>query len=88
MKKENQLKRYFIETNAGTMVIFADSYGKCYVFPDTCFDERLTLKYAKTADYSGIDGCETADEIRAAIGMDEVEDTEEIMALGEVVIEF
>lgn len=62
------MKRYFVETNGYNCVAFVDENNKAIVLHDECFDEPLTIKYAKNADYSNIDGCETAEECICAMG--------------------
>lgn len=64
------MKKYFVETNAYSMVVFVDEQGNAFPIHEKYFDERLTLDVAKKADYSGIDGCETAEEVAFAIGGD------------------
>lgn len=64
------MKKYFVETNADNMVVFADNNGKCFAIPDKAFDERLTLDVAENADYSNFDGCDTAEQCAYAMGVD------------------
>ena len=64
------MKRYFVETNGYNMVAFVGTDGKAYAFHEECFDKELTLETAKAADYSGIEGTETAEEIAQCIGTD------------------
>lgn len=62
------MKRYFIETNGYNCIAFVDSDNKAIVFDEICFDETLTIEYVKKADFSNLDGCETAQECINAIG--------------------
>lgn len=62
------MKRYFMETNAYNMVAFVDDSGDCYIVHEESFDEPLTLEVAKNADYSNLDGCETAEECEFCMG--------------------
>lgn len=62
------MKRYFVKTNAYNMVVFVDDTGMAYIIHEESFDEPLTIDVAKNADYSNLDGCETADECYWAIG--------------------
>ena len=64
------MKRYYVETNAEAMVVFVDENGKAFPFRDGEVDtnnQRLTLETAKAADYSGIEDCETIEEIINAL---------------------
>ena len=56
------MKRYFIKTNADNKVAIVDRHNKAFYFGDTSFDKPLTLRRAIKADYSGIEGCETAEQ--------------------------
>ena len=67
------MKRFFVETEDYNCVVFADENGKGYVIDETAFDEELTLDVAKNADYSNLDGCETAEECAQCIGTAEAE---------------
>lgn len=61
------MKRFFVETNGDNMVAFTDG-TEAFVINENCFDEKLTLDVAKNADYSNLDGCETAEECNTAMG--------------------
>ena len=63
------MKRYFVETAGYNMVAFVDDNGECYILHEGSFDEPLTLEVAKNADYSNLDGCETADECAECMGI-------------------
>lgn len=54
------VKKVWISTNAYSMVAFVDDEHNAFVLDEQCFDEPLTLEYAKQQDYSNYDGCETA----------------------------
>ena len=56
------MKRYFIKTNADNKVAIVDRHNKAFYFEDTSFDKPLTLRRAIKADYSGIEGCKTAEQ--------------------------
>ena len=68
------MKRYFIKTNGFNMVVFVDPIGNGYIIPDTSFDCELTFENAKNADYSNLDGCETAEECFYSMGFGEKDD--------------
>ena len=68
------MKRYFVETNADSMVAFVDDSGKAYIYNETAFDKPLTLDVAKSAAYENAEGCETAEEIMFSQGTGEVYD--------------
>lgn len=82
------MKRYFVETNGYNCVAFVDNNGKAYVFHEETFDEELTFEYAKSVDYSNVDGCETAEEIAACTGGDLVVDAEDVFKIADNIIEF
>ena len=63
------MKRFFAKTNGYNAVIFVDKNGNGYVIDESLFNEPLTLNAAKNADYSNFDGCETAEECAASIGI-------------------
>ena len=63
------MKRFFVKTNGYNAVIFVDKNSNGYVIDETAFDEPLTLNAAKNADYSNFDGCETAEDCAASIGI-------------------
>ena len=56
------LKRYFAKDSVGgTVVLFVDESGKAVFINDTAFDEELTLRVAKKADYSNFDNYDDAE---------------------------
>lgn len=60
------LKRLFVRDETGECaVLFLDDNGKACYINDTAFDEPLTLEVAKSADYSNLEGFETAEEAAA-----------------------
>lgn len=60
------LKRLFAKDEVGEcVVLFLDDNGKACYINDTAFDEPLTLEVAKKANYSNIEGFETAEEAAA-----------------------
>jgi len=61
-KGEIKMKRLFVETNGFNTVVFVDGANMAYSI------DCETLEQAKAMDYSGIEGCETAEEIDTAIG--------------------
>lgn len=63
------MKRFFVKTNGYNAVIFVDKNGNGYVIDESLFNEPLTLNAAKNADYSNFDGCETAEDCAASIGI-------------------
>lgn len=63
------MKRFFVKTSGYNMIVFVDKNGNGYVIDETAFDEPLTLNAAKNADYSNFDGCETAEDCAASIGI-------------------
>lgn len=69
------LRRFFVETNADNRVMFVDDSNKAYQITEYDFYREhgvdCTLENAKAADYSGFDGCKTAEECAAAVGMNE-----------------
>lgn len=56
------MKKYFCESNAYNCVLLVDDDGNGIAVHDSAFDEPLTLEAAKRADYSGLDGFETAED--------------------------
>ena len=71
------MKRYLVTTNADKMVAFVDDNNNVYFFNEQAFDEPLTVEYAKTADFSAVEGCEPAEDIMYAVGVGEVYDFNE-----------
>ena len=69
--KVSMMKRYFVKTEDYSFVAFVDSESRAYVIDESAFDERLTIEVAKAADYSNLDGCETAEECAYCIGIAE-----------------
>ena len=67
------MKRFFVTTEDYSMVVMADENGRGFVIDETAFDEPLALEVAKNADYSNLDGCETAEECAESIGTAEAE---------------
>ena len=82
------MKRYFVETNGYNCVAFVDGNGKAYVFHEEAFDEELTFEYAKSADYSNVEGCETAEEIACSVDGENVINAEDVFKIADNVIEF
>lgn len=64
-RKESRMKRYYVETEDYSAVLFVDETGRAVVVNDTAFSEPLTLAVAKAADYSSLEGFETAAEAAA-----------------------
>lgn len=63
------MKKLFTTDMAGQkMVLFVDSENKAVYIEEAAFDEPLTLEVAKAADYSQIEGYETAEEAAANYG--------------------
>lgn len=73
-----EMRRFYVETNAYSMVIFVDENGKGFTIFEDQFDEPLTLEVAKNADYSNLDGCKTAKECAMAMGYNSTIDSEGI----------
>lgn len=67
------MKRFFVEAEDYNMVVMVDENGKGFVIDEIMFDEPLTLEVAKNADYSNLDGCNTAEECACSIGAPDVE---------------
>lgn len=65
------MKRLFVKTNAYNAVLFVDENNKAFKIDDSNENDLSTIERAKTADYSNLDGCETADECMYAVGVDE-----------------
>lgn len=87
---ENNMKRFFIETNGGNMIAFVDDKNKAFVLYDQSFDKELALETARNADYSNLDGCKTAEDCDGAMGMggDRIIDFEELLSYAESYTEF
>ena len=62
------MKRFYVKTNGTNFVAFVDEQNKAYIMDECVFGYQLTLEVAKTADYSGIENSETAEDIAYAIG--------------------
>jgi hypothetical protein len=71
------MKKIFAETEDYNAVLFLGSDNKAYVIDETAFEEALTLAVAKSADYSNLDGCETAEECLNAQGCGDIIDYNE-----------
>lgn len=65
---KHEKKRYFCKTNAYNCVVFVDENSKGFMIYENLFDEELTIDVAKSASYSNLDGCETAEECAYSIG--------------------
>lgn len=59
------MKRYFVETNGYNMVVFVDDNNDVFYLHEKAFDEDLTLEVARNADYSNVEGFETAKQMAA-----------------------
>ena len=75
------MKRYFCETEDYNFVAYVDEDGEAAVICDTTFKSGIpTLEAAKSEDYSGLDGCETADEVAHQTAGIEVFDWDVLMS--------
>lgn len=62
------MKRFHVKSNGTNFVAFVDEEGKAYIIDESVYGYQLTLEAAKSEDYSGIENCETAEEISYSIG--------------------
>lgn len=62
------MTRLHVATNGTNFVAFVDEQNKAYIMDESTFGYQLTVEAAKAEDYSGIENCETAEDIVYAIG--------------------